>query len=245
MTMTIQGLIQAAGSGTRLGLGPKAFVELDGATLLERAVHLLEDVVDSVIVAVPASDVARAAGLVAGPRVRVIAGTATRSSTTRRLVAEATAPLLLLHDVVHPFADRALVARLLGKARETGAAAPGILNTEYLYDPAGVLLHAPGDLLIGQKPVAFLRGAALDGYAGLAGDGLGGDPSFLDVLEAGGVRTAFVPGDARNIKITTPGDLMLARALGALDRTEGNGELGGVRTKAQSSGSCRAATRRA
>lgn len=74
-------------------------------------------------------------------------------------------------------------------------------------------------MLIGQKPIAFLRRAALDGYARLADDGLAGDPSLLDVLATGGARTGFVPGDGRNLKITTAADLDFARALVALGPT--------------------------
>ena len=220
MDVQLEGLIQAAGSGTRLGLGPKAFVKLDGETLLERAVRLAKSVVASVIVAVPAVDVERAIALVGGARVRVITGAASRSETTRLLIAEARAPWLLLHDVVHPFVTRDLIDRLLAKAREVGAAAPGIPNTEFLYDRSGELLYGPGDLVIGQKPVAFSRRVALDGYASLPDGKVEADPSLLDILERGGVRTAFVAGSPGNIKITTPADLRFAHALIALDLAE-------------------------
>ena len=224
--MQIQGLIQAARSGTRLGLGPKAFVELDGKTLLERAVHLLASRVDSIIVAVPSDDFARATTLVGGDGVRIIVGATSRSETTRLLIGEATAPWLLLHDVVHPFADTEIISRLLAKTFEVGASAPGIPNTEFLYDYAGAILHAPGHVIIGQKPVAFSRKAAMDGYASLPADAAESDPSFLDILERGGVRSAFVAGSAANIKITTPADLKIARALVALAATDEARETG-------------------
>lgn len=68
--------------------------------------------------------------------------------------------------------------------------------------------------MVGQKPVVFARDAALAGYA--AAGPSDGDPSLLEVLERGGVHTRFVPGEATNIKITTPGDLRLAEAQIAL-----------------------------
>ncbi|WP_428030033.1 IspD/TarI family cytidylyltransferase [Ancylobacter sp.] len=211
--MKIQGLIQAAGSGTRLGLGSKAFVELGGRTLLEHAVELLLPEVDSLVIAVATPDIDRARALITHEHTHVIAGTQTRSGTTRRLMAEATAPWLLLHDVVHPFASSELVRTLLQQAMRSGAAAPGLVNTEFVYSSSGDLIHTPGEVLIGQKPVAFGRDAACAGYARLPKDGLDSDPSFLDILELGGVKAAFVPGSAVNIKITTPDDLMLAQAL--------------------------------
>ena len=58
----------AAGSGVRLGAGlPKAFVELDGRTMLERAVSGLLDsgVVDDVVAVVPADRVEESRELLA------------------------------------------------------------------------------------------------------------------------------------------------------------------------------------
>ena len=214
--MRVDGLIQAAGSGTRLGLGPKAFVCLGGRTLLERAVALLCGLVEALVIAVAAEDLERATALVGGPGIRFIVGGLTRSDTTRRLIDGAAEPWLVLHDVGHPFATRGLVEALVAAARQAGAAAPGLVSTEFVYDRSGIPLHRPGDLLIGQKPIAFSRAAALAGYAASAANP-GEDPSFVDVLARGGVRTAFVPGDATNIKITTAGDLRLARALCAMD----------------------------
>lgn len=214
--MNIQGLIQAAGSGDRLGLGPKAFVVLGGQTLLERAVDFLLSCTDSVIVAVPPADLARASALVAGPRTLIIAGGASRSRTTQELISQAQAPWLVLHDVVHPFASPDLISRLLAQAQLAGAAAPGLLNAEFIYARDGNLLHAPGDVLVGQKPVVFSRAAAIAGYEACATCRPADDPSFLDILEYGGIHTTFVPGSACNIKITTPGDLKLAQALVAM-----------------------------
>lgn len=219
--MNVQALIQAAGSGTRLGLGPKAFVLLDGRTLLERAVAMFDGIVDGVLVAVPASDIERARRLVSRPDVAIIAGGVNRSDTTRRLVASAAAPLLLLHDVVHPFATAELIARLLEAARRHGASAPGVANTEFLYDRNGVPLHAPGEVLVGQKPVAFSRSVAEAGYAAAHAGGGSGDPSLMEVLALAGVRTRFVESSAGNIKITAPADLAFAEALIALDRRRG------------------------
>ena len=56
-------MVPAAGSGERLAAGiPKAFCEVDGRTLLERAVAglLQSDVVSHVVVAVPADRIDQA-----------------------------------------------------------------------------------------------------------------------------------------------------------------------------------------
>jgi 2-C-methyl-D-erythritol 4-phosphate cytidylyltransferase len=208
---TVQALIQAAGSGSRLGQGPKAFVVLAGQTLLERSIALFREIAGHIIVAVPGAEVAKAEALVAGSQVDVIAGGESRSQTTRRLVERASAPWLLLHDVVHPFASPALVRRVLDAAMTHGASAPAVSNTEFLYDKDGNPLHPPGAILIGQKPVGLSREKLQAAYR--ASPALPGDPSVLEVLAAAGTPTRFVPGDRRNIKITEPDDLALARAM--------------------------------
>lgn len=208
----MEALIQAAGQGARLGLGAKAFVMLGGATLLERAVETCLAVADRVIVAVAEQDLGRAAALLPRERVDLIAGGTSRSDTTRRLVSSTRADLLLLHDVVHPLAGRALIERVCEAARIHGAAAPALPNADFIYSPEGEVLHAPGDVFVGQKPVAFSRAAAGEGYSRSSAIG-STDPSFLDVLKLGGARTVFVAGEATNIKITYPYDLQLAAAL--------------------------------
>ena len=207
----VQALIQAAGSGSRLGQGPKAFVILGGQTLLERSIALFRGIADHIIVAVPSADLARAQALVAGDRVAVIAGGESRSQTTHKLVQRSSAPWLLLHDVVHPFASPDLARRILEAAMLHGASAPAVPNAEFLYGADGAALHAPGAVLIGQKPVGLSLEKLRAAYR--ASPALPGDPSVLEVLAAAGTPTRFVPGDRGNIKITEPDDLALARAL--------------------------------
>lgn len=207
----MEALIQAAGQGERLGLGPKAFVMLGGLTLLERAVETCLAVAERVIVAVAEQDLGRAVSLLPSNGVDLITGGHSRSDTTRRLVSAARADWLLLHDVVHPLAGRPLIARICAAARIHGAAAPALPNADFIYSREGEVLHAPGGVFVGQKPVAFSRAAAVEGYSRSASGS--GDPSFLDILRSGGARTVFVDGEATNIKITYPYDLQLAEAL--------------------------------
>jgi len=217
--MAVQALIQAAGIGTRLGLGPKAFIVLGGRTLLERALDLVRDFAESIVVAVPAGETEKARALVGDDKIEIIEGGASRSETTRRLLAKADRSWLLLHDVVHPFASRDLVDALLEAAYEHRSAAPGLANTEFLYDNAGNILHSPGDVLIGQKPVAFAREALAVALNACRGQTEISDPSVMDILQQAGIRTRFVLGSPLNIKITGVADLALARAMVASGNT--------------------------
>ena len=73
---TVVAVVPAAGSGERLAAGiPKAFYQLEGRTLVERAVDGLLDsgVVDDVVVAVPA-ELTDEAKLILGDKAAVVAG---------------------------------------------------------------------------------------------------------------------------------------------------------------------------
>lgn len=213
----VEAIIQAAGQGERLGLGPKAFVVLSGKTLLERAVATMLDVARGVCVAVPSVDVARASALVGGPRVTVIAGGDSRAETFRGLIAASRAPWLVLHDVVHPFVDAAITRQIVSTARQDGAAAAALPNSEFAYGCDGRLLGRPGEVMAVQKPIAFRRSAAEQGLRLAAGAGSPRDPGALEVLALAGVRVRFVVGSPTNIKITTADDLSLARAIASIE----------------------------
>lgn len=215
----VEAIIPAAGQGTRLGLGPKAFVVLAGRTLLEHAVATMLAVATRVTVAVPPSDVARAEYLVGGPLVRIVAGGARRIDTLRILVAAATSPLLVLHDVVHPFVTAQLAQHVIEEARRAGAAAASLPNVDFLYARDGTPQAAPGAVVAVQKPVAFLRADIVRGFAAADGAASGGfvaDLGAVDILALAGQRVAFVPGHTLNYKLTASEDLALAQRLMAL-----------------------------
>jgi len=212
----VEAIVPAAGQGTRLGLGPKAFVLLAGRTLLEHAVTTMLSVAERVIVAVPSADLARAEDLVGGPTVRVIAGGVRRIDTVRALVGAATSSWLLLHDVVHPFVTKELSQRVIEEAHRAGAAAAARANVEFLYGTDGSQRAAPGDVVAVQKPVAFRRADAVRGFAVADRNASGGvvpDMSALNVLALAGQSVAFVPGGTTNFKLTTSDDLELAQRL--------------------------------
>lgn len=212
----VEAIIPAAGQGTRLGLGPKAFVLLAGPTLLEHAVTMMLSVVARVTVAVPSADLAHAEHLVGGPSVRVIAGGMRRIDTLRALVGAATSPWLLLQDVVHPFVTKELARRVIEEARRAGAAAAALSNVDFLYRMDGTLHAMPGSVVAVQKPVAFRRADAARGFAEADRTASGRpvpDLGAVDILALVGQSVAFVPGHALNYKLTTPDDLELAQRL--------------------------------
>jgi 2-C-methyl-D-erythritol 4-phosphate cytidylyltransferase len=215
----VEALIQGAGQGTRLGLGPKAFVLLGGKTLLERAVATVSAVAARVIVAVAPEDVARASALVGGSQVNVIAGGDRRTATLRKLVTKSTAPWLMLHEVTHPLADVELAAEVLAAARRAGCAVAAMPNDVSIYAKSGARRALPGEAVMLQKPIAFRRETINAGFE-IVGDAESSDLGVLEILMRAGAAAEFVPGCSTNFKITTAADLALARAVVAQERQD-------------------------
>jgi 2-C-methyl-D-erythritol 4-phosphate cytidylyltransferase len=209
----VEAVIQAAGQGTRLGLGPKAFLALAGSTLLERAVATMLTIAPRVIVAVPATELARAQRLVDSTATTVIAGGMRRPDTLRALVRASTAPWLVLHDVVHPFVTAELSHGVLAEARRVGAAAAALPIREFVYRTNGELRAAPGEVVSMRKPVAFRRADMLRGFATMDAANESNDlrdRSALEILALAGQATAFVPARSINFKLTTADDFEIA-----------------------------------
>ena len=220
---SVDALVLAAGRGERTGLGPKAFLMLGGRTLLERAIEVARTAAARVIVGVPEDN----AHDVPTPRdssVVLLPGGKTRLETTLRLFRVSSAPIILLHDVVHPFVSAKLVQRVVAAARRTGAAMAAVRETAHTFRGDGTLdgrVLEPAPLWLARKPLAFSREAfarALETSSAPAT----GDAGTAELLLAAGQPIVPVPVEPWNIKVTTPDDWALAleierlRAAGAL-----------------------------
>ena len=202
------GLIPAAGWGTRLGLGHKAFVEVGGKTLLARAVAALSPFMDEVIAAVP-DDCGDLPGATAIP------GGITRQESVWRLLQATTADFVLIHDAARPFLPPSVVRAVLAAARDVGAATAA-------WPVADTLVRAEAGRWAGsvaregvwavQTPQGFARAVLLAAHTqARRGAWAATDDAGLVARAGGEVR--LVPGDARLFKVTAPEDLTLARAL--------------------------------
>ncbi len=208
---TTAALIPAAGSGTRLGLGHKAFVEVGGLSLLARSVAALAPHVDEVLVALPDG-----MELPPGIDARAIVGGETRQDSVRRLLRATVADTVLIHDAARPFLSADVIYALLEAVAETGAATVALPVADTLVGAEqgemwGAAVSREG-LWAVQTPQGFRRELLLQAHEGAAADGHAAtDDAGLIARQGGQVR--LVRGDARLFKVTTPGDLALALAL--------------------------------
>ena len=170
---TVVAVVPAAGLGERLRAGiPKAFCELDGRTLLERAVSgLLESqVVNHVVVAVPADRIAQAEEVLAG-QASVVAGGVGRTESVRMALAALSGEpdFVLVHDAARALTPPALIVRVVEALRAGhGAVVPAlpVSDTIKAVDANGVVLGTPerAGLRAVQTPQGFATDLLLRAY---------------------------------------------------------------------------------
>jgi 2-C-methyl-D-erythritol 4-phosphate cytidylyltransferase len=211
-------VVTAAGSGERLGAGiPKAFVDLGGFTMLERAVDglLASGVIDRVVVAAPSDRVHETAVLLDGRAVVVEGGPQRDDSVRCALAAVGDPEFVVVHDAARPLTPVGQIQRVVAALREGLRAVVPVLpvvDTIKAVDGNGVVLGTPqrDGLRAVQTPQGFqtdlLRRAYQRGGAGVVTD----DSSLVENL---GTPVHTVAGDPLAFKITTSLDLRLARAV--------------------------------
>lgn len=201
------GLLAAAGQGTRLGLGPKAFLKLGRRTLLEIATSKLIEVCDQVVVAAPPGLADHAARLLPS-EVEVIEGGESREDTLMKLAAVATGELLLYQFVARPFASAKLHRAVLKAAGTQGAATACARHSAPIGLLGGGHITLPNDhahLRAFQTPRAIRRDTLLEARNNHA------EPAGLDICTPYQTPLAAVAGEESNIKITSKLDWDIAR----------------------------------
>ncbi len=219
--MRVAAVIVAGGQGTRMGADqPKQLLSIGGRSLLQRSVGLCDHhpAVSEVVVVLPAALLADAGQWIGETRcaARVVAGGPRRQDSVRAgvMAVSSTADVVLVHDAARPFADAALIDRVIAGAAAHGAAIPAIAarDTVKRRDLTTGLVGESvprAEIWMAQTPQAFRRDV-LEVIGPLsAGEREATDESML--AEWAGIPVMIVEGDERNVKITTPEDLTAAR----------------------------------
>lgn len=219
-------VVTAGGTGTRMGAAvPKQFLELDGVPILRRTMEVfLRAIPDiQVITVLPEGHVAywRQYCLKANfvcPQ-RLVKGGFTRfHSVKNALKYVPDGALVAVQDGVRPLISVDKVRELF-KAAET---APAVIPVMPVTDTLKVLEKRGGALAVtgeqvdrsriygAQTPQVFQSEALKAAYS------LQFDTAFTDdasVAERYGIALTFLEGERFNLKITTPEDLVLAKAI--------------------------------
>lgn len=237
--MSAIAIIPAAGMGTRMGHEtPKQFLSLNGVPIFIHTLKKFDGVasVTEVIVGVRKEEADQVARAVSQERfskpVRVAEGGGTRQETVSRALAQipSSTEVVLVHDAVRPFVTPEMIERVAAAAWREGAAIFAIpsVDTVKQLELETITATIPRErVALAQTPQAFRYALLREAFDRAAEDGFQGtDESSL--VERLGAKVKVLMGSDRNIKITKPSDLPLARFfLAAEDQTRtaaGGGE---------------------
>ncbi|SRR5579884_969871 len=237
--MRVAAIIPAAGLGTRMGRGVstsnppdkslpeksgtsrKQFMLLEGAPIL---VHTLRKflacpTIGQIVVALRAEDVnwVREQLQRENPSksVELVIGGEHRQQSVRHGLA-AVGPgtdLVAVHDAVRPFVSIDLIEKVVAAAEQTGAAILGIPPVDTVKQVHRTIIHStlPREhIVLAQTPQVFRVDLLRRAYEQAEKDGFVGtdEASLVEHLD---VHVTVVLGSDRNIKITKPSDMALAR----------------------------------
>ncbi|MEW6280617.1 MAG: 2-C-methyl-D-erythritol 4-phosphate cytidylyltransferase [Candidatus Eremiobacterota bacterium] len=222
--MAFLAIVTAAGRSRRMGGVNKLLMPLGGEPLLLHSLRRLDafPALEAIVVSAPEGDedtyreLFQGAGLT---RVRaVVTGGAERQESifhAIRALEAAPDDVLAIHDAARPFLTHALLARLLDALSDWDGVLPvvPVKDTIKSVRCGGVEQTLPREQLVAaQTPQVFSYSVIYQAHAEAARQGyLGTDDCSL--VEWRGGRIGVVEGDYRNLKVTTPEDLVIAERL--------------------------------
>ena len=215
-------VLLAAGNSTRMGGSrSKVLEELGGRPALCRSLEVLDrcPLIGEICLVCREQDRADMLPLTSGLKtpVRVVPGGAQRQDSVEQGVEALTGPweYVAIHDGARPLVTEEVLAAVCRDAMAHGAATAAVpsKDTCKLADEAGFVAATPARdrLWAVQTPQAF----SLALYREALGKARAAGQSYTDdcqLIEAAGGSVKLTMGDYRNIKLTTPEDLLAARA---------------------------------
>jgi 2-C-methyl-D-erythritol 4-phosphate cytidylyltransferase len=227
-------LIPAAGMGKRMGASiNKQYLQLAGKPIVAHTLEVFQRCpsIDGIILVIPEDEIPYCRREVVEKyhltKVRaIVAGGTERQHSVRNGLIElqnyaSADDIVLIHDGVRPFIDELILQKTIATAA-TGIGALVAVQTKDTIKIVqnGTVVSTPerSGLWQAQTPQAFPFDQIFRAHSQAAHDAfLGTDDCSL--LEHCGGTVRIVPGSYRNIKITTPEDLVLAEAF--LKETDG------------------------
>lgn len=236
--MKVSVILPAAGLGTRMGKPPsperggtsrKQFMLLDGLPILVHTVRkfVAAPSVTEIVVALRADDLEWVQGLLEAESrlkpVRLVEGGESRQQSVENALA-AVGPdvdLVAVHDAVRPFVDIGIIEKVIAEAAESGAAIVGIVPVDtvklvHIHKVRQTLTRER--MILTQTPQVFRHDLLRTAFEKAREDGFTGtdESSLVERLEQ--VEVSVVPGSDRNIKITRPNDMDVARLFLSLEQ---------------------------
>jgi len=232
--MKVIAIIPAAGLGTRMappgkkGQPSKQFVEINGAPILIHTLRVFarNQQISHIIVALRKNEIEPFSRQLENEKltakVELVEGGEHRQESVANALQKfqaANDDIVLVHDAVRPFVDDEIIGSVIREVEKHGAAIAGlpavdtIKQVERAAEGAIVTSTIPRERVVqAQTPQGFRYELIKRAFDSASTDGfIGTDEASL--VERLGEDVWVVMGSARNIKITTPGDLELAEFL--------------------------------
>lgn len=217
-------VIAAGGFGERFGGEvPKQFAELEGEPVVIRSLKpfILHPDCSGIAVAVPGGWVDWMKREIRNQgwrdRVKVVKGGEYRGdSVYAGLRALKETDVVMIHDAARPFIPLELITTAARKAWEYGGAAAAIPVSDTLKREKDGIVNGTitrAGLWRVQTPQAFRYKIIMKAYKIARKLGFQGTDDAVLLERFTGIKVKLVPGSDLNIKITTPDDLYLARAV--------------------------------
>ncbi len=225
----IVAILPAAGLGTRMGADtPKQFLELDGVPLVIHTLRRLAScqAITEMIVATRGDGLAPLEARIHQEKfaqpVRVVRGGDTRQDSVAAALRELPddTEIVLVHDAVRPLVTREQIERVIDEARRRHAVILGIPAMDTVKEVKRASLPEDVALITGtiprerivlaQTPQAFSAKLLKEAFARAQRDGVSASDE-AGLVERLGHDVHVVLGSERNIKITRPADMELAR----------------------------------
>jgi 2-C-methyl-D-erythritol 4-phosphate cytidylyltransferase len=225
----IAAILPAAGLGTRMGHEtPKQFLELDGVPIVILSLRRIAScpLITHIVVATRGEEVARLDARIREEEfkqpVLVVKGADSRQGSVSQAlkhIPEDT-ELVVVHDAVRPFVTVEQITRVIEEARRCKAAILAIPAMDTVKevkraslpeDVALITATIPRErVVLAQTPQVFETQLLKQAFAGAEEDGVNASDE-AGLIERLGHEVFVVQGSERNMKITKPSDMDLAR----------------------------------
>ncbi len=219
-------IIPAGGAGKRLKADvAKQYLLLNQTPVVAHTLQVFQNskIIDEIILVLPSADLASAPQNLTDKYglkkvTKIVAGGKERQDSVRNGLAaiDNKCDFVLVHDAVRPFVTEKMIRQVVVAAKVTGAASVGVKAKDTIKETGKdnvVEITIPRqNLWLTQTPQAFklkvLKKAYKEAY----------DKKFYgtddaSLVERMGIKVKMIAGSYDNIKITTPEDLIMAKAL--------------------------------
>lgn len=236
--MKVSVILPAAGLGTRMGravpekagTSRKQFMLLEGSPILLHTIRkfVSSPAVTEIVVALRGDDLEWVRELLEAENfskpVRLVEGGDSRQASVENALATlgSATELVAVHDAVRPFIEHNVLEKVFAEAEESGAAIVGIVpvDTVKQVHRNKIRQTIPRErLILAQTPQVFRYDLLNMAFAKAREDGFAGTDESSLVERLDQVEVSVVPGSDRNLKITKPSDMDLARLFLAEEMT--------------------------